>query len=72
MEVKTRPFDPVVYLNSEAEMAAYMSEALDINDRGFIADPLRVVARARGMTRNPHDSALAWEALEAPRGIRNK
>jgi probable addiction module antidote protein len=72
MEVKTRPFDPAFYLNSDAGMAEYMSAALATNDRAFIANALRVVARARGMTHIPCDAALSWEALEAPRGIRNK
>jgi DNA-binding phage protein len=51
MKVKTRPFDPAVHPNSEPEMAAYMFEALDTNDRAFIADARGVVARAREMCR---------------------
>jgi DNA-binding phage protein len=51
MKVRTRPFDPAVHPNSEPEMAAYMFEALDTNDRAFIADARGVVARAREMCR---------------------
>ena len=32
MPLETRPFDPAVYLESEAAAAAYLTEALDFND----------------------------------------
>jgi DNA-binding phage protein len=59
MKVKTRPFDPAVHPNSEPEMAAYMFEALDTNDRAFIADARGVVARhgkCAGCARAPTES----------------
>ena len=46
MTVKTRPFDPAAYLDTPEAIAAYMTEALDSNDPGFIADALGVIARA--------------------------
>jgi probable addiction module antidote protein len=46
MPIKTRPFDPAAYLDSEDAIAAYMTEALDTNDPGFIADAIGVIGRA--------------------------
>jgi probable addiction module antidote protein len=63
MPLKTRPFDPAAYLDSEAAIAAYMTEALDTNDPGFIADALGVLARARGMTQVARDAGLSRESL---------
>lgn len=47
MATRTRPFDPAAYLGSEEAIAAYLTDALDSNDPGFIADAIGVVARAR-------------------------
>jgi probable addiction module antidote protein len=63
MQVKTRPFDPAAYLDSDEAIAAYMTEALDTNDPGFIADALGVIARARGMTQVARDAGLSRESL---------
>lgn len=63
MPLETRPFDPASYLDSEAGIAAYMSEALDTGDAGFIADALGVVARARGMSQVARDAGLSRESL---------
>ena len=63
MQVKTRPFDPANYLDSDEAMAAYMTEALDSNDPGLIADALGVIARARGMTQVARDADLSRESL---------
>jgi len=63
MPIKTRPFDPAAYLDSEEAVAAYMTEALDSNDPGFIADALGVIARARGMTQVAREAGLSRESL---------
>jgi probable addiction module antidote protein len=63
MPVETRPFDPAAYLDSNEAAAAYMTEALDSNDLGFIADALGVVAGARGMTLVARDAGLSRESL---------
>lgn len=63
MPVKTRPFDPAACLDSEEAIAAYITEALDSNDPGFIADALGVVARARGMAQVARDAGLSRESL---------
>ena len=48
MPLKTRPFDPAAYLDSEAAIAAYMTEALDTNSPGFIAETRSVSWHAPG------------------------
>jgi len=63
MPVKTRPFDPAAYLDSEEAIAAYLTEALESNDPGFIADALGVVARTRGMTQVAREAGLSRESL---------
>ncbi len=63
MRVKTRPFDPAAYLDSDEAVAAYLNEALDTGDAGFIADALGVIARARGMTQVARDAGLSRESL---------
>lgn len=63
MTLETRPFDPAAYLDSEETIAAYMTEALDSNDPGFIADALGVIARARGMTQVAREAGLSRESL---------
>ena len=63
MQVKTRPFDPAAYLDSGEAVAAYMTEALDTNEPGFIADALGVIARARGMSEVARDAGLSRESL---------
>ena len=63
MPTKTRPFDPAAYLESEEAIAAYLTDALDSNDPGFIADAIGVVARARGMTRVAREAGLSRESL---------
>jgi probable addiction module antidote protein len=63
MPVKTRPFDPAAYLDSEEAIAAYLTEALASNDPGFIADALGVVARTRGMAQVAREAGLSRESL---------
>jgi probable addiction module antidote protein len=63
MPTKTRPFDPATYLDSEEAITAYLSDALDSNDPGFIANALGVVARAHGMTQVAREAGLSRESL---------
>ena len=62
-KIKTRPFDPVEYLDSDEAIAAYIEEALDVGDPVFIADALGVVARARGMSQIAKETGLGRESL---------
>ena len=61
--MKTRPFDPAEYLDSDEAIAAYMTEALETGDPAFVADALGVVARARGMSEVARRAGLSRESL---------
>ena len=49
--VKTTVFDAAAYLETEEDIAAYLTEARATGDAAMIAHALGVVARARGMNR---------------------
>jgi probable addiction module antidote protein len=59
----TRPFDAANYLNSEEEMAQYLSVVLEDGDTSLLAAALGDIARARGMTQLARDTGLSRESL---------
>lgn len=63
MVVETKLWDPAEHLNSDEDIAAYLSAALEDGDPRLIAAALGDVARARGMTRIARETGLAREAL---------
>jgi probable addiction module antidote protein len=63
MALKTTPYDSADYLNSDKALVAYLEEALDTDDPGFIAQALGTVARARGMSQIAKDTGLSRESL---------
>jgi probable addiction module antidote protein len=48
MALVTKPFDPAEYLETAADQADLLSDAVDSGDRRYIAYALGAVARARG------------------------
>ena len=48
MGIKTRPFDAANYLDTAADQADLLSDAVDSGDPRYIAYALGAVARARG------------------------
>jgi probable addiction module antidote protein len=56
-------FDPVKYLESEAAIAAYLTDILEANNPALLAAALGDIARARGMTEIAKASGLTREAL---------
>ena len=56
-------FDTAEYLNSEADVAAYLTTILEENDAGLLAASLGDIARSRGMTQVAKDSGITREAL---------
>ena len=56
-------FDAAEYLNSEEEVAAYLTTILDENDSALLAAALGDIARSRGMTQVANDSGITREAL---------
>jgi probable addiction module antidote protein len=63
MPLETRPFDPVLYLDGEEAVVAYLNEALGTGDAAFVADALGVVARTRGMAGVAERAGLSRESL---------
>jgi probable addiction module antidote protein len=56
-------FDAAPYLDSEASIAAYLTDILDANDPALLASALGDIARARGMSEIAKASGLTREAL---------
>lgn len=62
-KIETRAFDVVNYLDTEEEMAAYLTVALEEDDIAFFAGALGDVARAKGMTEVAREGGLGRESL---------
>ena len=56
-------FDAAEYLNSEADVAAYLTTVLKENDPALLAAAIGDLALARGMSQVAKDSGIAREAL---------
>lgn len=56
-------FDMAEHLNSEEDVAAYLSLVLEENDPAELAHALGVIARARGMAEIANSGGTACEAL---------
>ncbi|MDZ7661959.1 addiction module antidote protein [Thiohalophilus sp.] len=56
-------FDPAEHLDSDETIAAFMADALETGDAGYIAQSLGVVARAKGMTELARETGLSREQL---------
>lgn len=63
MPLKTHPFDAAQYLKTPEAQAAFLQDALETGDAGYIAHALGVVARAQGMTKIAQEAGLSREAL---------
>ncbi len=63
MKEKLTPFDPAEALSSNEAIAAFMAEAFETNDAGYIAHALGVAARAKGMTHIADQTGLSREQL---------
>ena len=56
-------FDAAHYLESEASVAAYLTDILEANDAALLASALGDIARARGMTEIAKTAGITREAL---------
>jgi probable addiction module antidote protein len=56
-------FDAAQYLNSEEDIAAYLTTVIEENDSSLLAAALGDIARARGMTQVAKESGITREAL---------
>ena len=55
--------DPAELLTSDEAVAAFMADAFESGDAGYVAHALGVVARARGMAGIAKDTGLSREQL---------
>jgi len=63
MAEKLTSFDPAELLTSDEAIAAFMADAFEAGDAGYIAHALGVVARARGMGEIAKETGLSREQL---------
>lgn len=63
MSEKLPTFDPAEGLTSDAAIAAFMADAFESADAGYIAHALGVVARAKGMAQIAGETGLSREQL---------
>ena len=63
MILKTTPFDAAKYLEHPEAQAAFLRDALESGDAGYIAHALGVIVRAKGMTHVAREAGLSREAL---------
>lgn len=59
----TRAYEPAEYLNTDADMAAYLDAALEDGDPVLVAAALGDIARAKGMAQLARDTGLGRESL---------
>ncbi len=63
MPEKLTAYDPAIALVNEPEIAAFLADALETGDAGFIAKSLGIVARAKGMAEIAKQTGLSREQL---------
>jgi probable addiction module antidote protein len=56
-------FDPAAYLDDDAAMAAYLTDAFETGDVAFISDAIGVIARAKGMKQIAQEAGVSRESL---------
>ena len=63
MAEKLATYDPAAALVDDEEIAAFMADAFESGDAGYIANALGIVARAKGMTQIAQQTGLSREQL---------
>jgi probable addiction module antidote protein len=61
--MKTKVFDEAAFLETDQDIAAYVTEALASGDPAVITYALGAVARTRGMSRIARETGLSRESL---------
>lgn len=62
-KLKTKRWDPVEHLDTDANIAGYLDAALEDGDPALVTAALGDVARARGMTKIAQAAGLGRESL---------
>jgi len=63
LQTKTRSYDLAEYLETDADMAAYLDAVLEDGDAALVTHALGVIARAKGMSQLAQDTGLGRESL---------
>lgn len=63
MPLKTMPYDPAKYLDTEEAVAVFLTDAFESGDDGVFQDALQIAARARGMTEVARTAGVGRESL---------
>lgn len=63
MAEKLYDYDPAAALDSPEAIAAFMADAFETGDAGYIAKAVGVVARAKGMSEIARETGLSREQL---------
>ncbi len=61
--VKTKPFDPAEYLQTEEDILYYLEATMEGNDSKHIASALGDVARSQGMSEIARKAGVGRQAL---------
>jgi probable addiction module antidote protein len=62
-KTKTKPYDAAEYLETEADMAAYLQAAFEEGNAALVVHALGNIARARGMSEIARQTGLRRESL---------
>lgn len=63
MATTFRRFDPASYLDDAESVAAFVADALETEDAGYIANAIGIAAKAKGMTELAQKTGLSREQL---------
>ena len=63
MAKKSKPFDAAEYLETDEDIAAYLTEALETENMDELLRSIGVVAKARGMSQIANQTGLSRESL---------
>ena len=63
MALKSRKFDVAKFLETDQDIAVYLSEALETGDAAYVAHAFGAVARSRGMAKVARLKGLGRESL---------
>jgi len=61
--MKTKPYDPVLFLESDVEIADYLEDAWDEDDPAVFLIALRDVAKVKGIANIAAETGLGRESL---------